>query len=158
MNIFILDNDPVIAAQLQCDKHVVKMIVESDDDRENILYKACHYNHPSTVWTRENCQNYKWHYKHFIALCDEYTFRYGKLHATDAKLRSILRNPPWEIKHAKALTPFKLAMSDNPECITEDAVESYRNFYKTKAKRFKMVWSKRQVPAWFSHKNNEENE
>lgn len=29
MNIFILDKDPVISAQLQCDKHVVKMIVES---------------------------------------------------------------------------------------------------------------------------------
>ena len=29
MNIFILDEDPVQAAQLQCDKHVVKMIVES---------------------------------------------------------------------------------------------------------------------------------
>jgi hypothetical protein len=29
MNIFILDKDPVLAAQLQCDKHVVKMIVES---------------------------------------------------------------------------------------------------------------------------------
>jgi len=29
MNIFILDRDPIIAAQYQCDKHVVKMIVES---------------------------------------------------------------------------------------------------------------------------------
>jgi hypothetical protein len=29
MNIFILDEDPVQAAQLQCDKHVVKMVVES---------------------------------------------------------------------------------------------------------------------------------
>lgn len=29
MNLFILDNDPIKAAQLQCDKHVVKMIVES---------------------------------------------------------------------------------------------------------------------------------
>lgn len=29
MNIFILDKDPIVAAQLQCDKHVVKMIVES---------------------------------------------------------------------------------------------------------------------------------
>lgn len=29
MNLFILDQDPVKAAQLQCDKHVVKMIVES---------------------------------------------------------------------------------------------------------------------------------
>ena len=29
MNIFVLDQDPTQAAQLQCDKHVVKMIVES---------------------------------------------------------------------------------------------------------------------------------
>ena len=29
MNLFILDKDPIKAAQLQCDKHVVKMIVES---------------------------------------------------------------------------------------------------------------------------------
>jgi len=29
MNIFILDESPVLAAQYQCDKHVVKMIVES---------------------------------------------------------------------------------------------------------------------------------
>ena len=29
MNIFILNEDPIKAAQDQCDKHVVKMIVES---------------------------------------------------------------------------------------------------------------------------------
>ena len=29
MNVFVLDESPVIAAQSQCDKHVVKMIVES---------------------------------------------------------------------------------------------------------------------------------
>src|SRR6056300_427735 len=29
MNLFILDKDPVKAAQLQCDKHVVKMVLES---------------------------------------------------------------------------------------------------------------------------------
>ena len=29
MNIFVLDRNPVIAAQMQCDKHIVKMIVES---------------------------------------------------------------------------------------------------------------------------------
>ena len=29
MNLFVLDKHPVVAAQLQCDKHVVKMIVES---------------------------------------------------------------------------------------------------------------------------------
>ena len=29
MNIFYLDRDPVIAAQMSCDRHVVKMILES---------------------------------------------------------------------------------------------------------------------------------
>ena len=57
-----------------------------NDDRENIIYKACHFNHPSTIWTRESSANYQWHFDHFAALCDEYTYRYGKLHATDRKL------------------------------------------------------------------------
>ena len=29
MNIFVLDKDPKISAEMMCDKHVVKMIVES---------------------------------------------------------------------------------------------------------------------------------
>jgi hypothetical protein len=180
MNIFILDNDPVIAAQEQCDKHVVKMIVESaqmlstvhrmldgvmerrpsksgamlqywklNDQRENILYKACHFNHPSTVWTRESKANYQWHYKHFIALCDEYTYRYGKVHSTDTKLRIALQQIPTNIPE-KHMTPFKLAMGSNPECMLEDAVESYRRFYETKQKRFTMIWTKRPVPKWFN--------
>ena len=180
MNIFILDNDPVIAAQEQCDKHVVKMIVESaqmlstvhrmldgvmerrpsksgamlqywklNDQRENILYKACHFNHPSTVWTRESKANYQWHYQHFIALCDEYTYRYGKVHSTDTKLRIVLQQIPTNIPE-KHMTPFKLAMGSNPECMLEDAVESYRRFYETKQKRFTMIWTKRPVPKWFN--------
>jgi hypothetical protein len=180
MNIFILDNDPVIAAQEQCDKHVVKMIVESaqmlstvhrmldgvmerrpsksgamlqywklNDQRENILYKACHFNHPSTVWTRESKANYQWHYQHFIALCDEYTYRYGKVHSTDTKLRIALQQIPTNIPE-KHMTPFKLAMGSNPECMLEDAVESYRRFYETKQKRFTMIWTKRPVPKWFN--------
>ena len=186
MNIFILSEDPIEAAQLQCDKHVVKMIVESaqmlstvhrmvdgvmerrpsksgsmlqyfklDDEREDILYKACHYNHPSTVWTREGCCNYTWHYNHFIALCDEYTYRYGKVHSTDTKLRDVLKTLPNNIPRTAIRTPYKLAMSSNPECIVNDlggtnAVESYRNFYQTKQERFKMIWTKRQQPEWFN--------
>ena len=181
MNLFILNRNPIIAAQDQCDKHVVKMIVESaqmlstvhrmldgietkkpsvsgktmakyyelPDDRENILYKACHFNHPSTVWTRESKANYQWHYQHFIALCDEYTYRYGKVHSTDTKLRIVLQQIPTNIPE-KHMTPFKLAMGSNPECMLEDAVESYRRFYETKQKRFTMIWTKRPVPKWFN--------
>jgi hypothetical protein len=186
MNIFILNNDPVLAAQEQCDKHVVKMIVESgqmlstahrmidgtverrpsksgkttvnyyklDDEREDIMYKAVHFNHPCSVWTRESCCNYSWHYEHFIALCEEYTYRYGKVHSTETKLRDILKQIPKNINRAGGRTPFKLAMQSNPECLVPtlggiDAVATYQNFYKTKQKRFKMDWTKRQIPEWF---------
>lgn len=183
MNLFILDNDPVIAAQSQCDVHVNKMIVESGqmlstvhrmldgtmerrlsksgkvrvqywklpDEREDILYKACHFNHPCTIWTRENCCNYTWHYKHFIALCNEYTYRTGKSHMTYEKLGSILQKKPNNIPHDTEMTPFKLAMKSNPECMLESAVDSYRAFYQTKQSRFKMKWTKREKPEWFKY-------
>jgi len=186
MNIFVLDNDPILAAQLQCDKHVVKMIVESAqmlstvhrmldgtekrkpsksgkttvkyyelaDEREDILYKAVHFNHPCTVWSRESCCNYSWHYEHFIALCDEYKYRYGKTHSTDTKLREILKTLPTNINRNGGMTPFKLAMKSNPECVVHglggtDAVKSYQKFYKTKEARFTMAWTKREIPEWF---------
>ncbi len=181
MNIFILDNDPIKAAQLQCDKHIPKMVVESaqmlstvhrmidgvmerrpsksgsmlqyfklDDYREDILYKAVHMNHPCTVWSRENCSNYDWHYKHFIALCNEYTYRYGKIHASETKLAAVLKSAPKNIKHTTGKSPFRLAMGSNPECMFEDAVKSYRAFYQTKQARFAMKWTKRKQPEWFN--------
>lgn len=184
MNIFVLHEDPVVAAQLQCDKHVVKMIVESaqmlstahrildgtvqiapsksgkrmvkhyrlfdDPEMDQILYKAVHYNHPCTVWTMESADNYLWHWRHFEALCDEYTYRYGKVHKT-----SFLKAPLWTLPHNIPMvkqTQFKLAMKSNPECMfPEDPVRSYRMFYQTKQDRFKMAWTKRDIPWWFNN-------
>lgn len=182
MNIFILDNNPITAAQLQCDKHVVKMIVESaqmlstahrmldgyvekrasksgkrminywvhpDSFMEDKLYKAVHHGHPSTVWTMETYENYNWHYEHFVGLCDEYKYRYGKVHGTDTLLRDVLAKHPQNIPMIEQ-TPFKLAMKDYPECIAlGNAVEAYRAFYQTKQDRFKMAWTKRSIPEWF---------
>jgi hypothetical protein len=183
MNIFILDQNPVVAAQSQCDKHVVKMIVESaqmlstahrmidgvsaivasksgkrmvnyyrlDDDREDVLYKAVHHNHPCTIWTQENAANYQWHYRHFIALCSEYTYRYGRIHKSFEGLANILRTCPSRMTCSEDMTPFRLAMGDSPESIRDDAVEAYRHFYQTKQRNFKMVWSRRDTPAWFQY-------
>ena len=107
MNIFYLDRDPKIAAQLACDKHVVKMILESaqmlctahrvlDGDEpadHGGMYKMVHKNHPSTIWTRTSEMNYQWHWRYFDSLLKEYTHRYGKHHATE-RLRWILRISP----------------------------------------------------------------
>jgi hypothetical protein len=185
MNIFILHEDPVVAAHMQCDKHVPKMVVESaqmlstahrmldgtvqigpsksgkrmvkhyrlfdNPQMDDVLYKAVHYKHPCTVWTMESSDNYLWHWNHFVALCDEFEYRFGKIHKS-----SQLKDPLWSIPNnipKSGMTPFKLAMTSNPECMFEDAVKSYRAFYHTKQDRFKMAWEKtRTKPYWFEHK------
>jgi hypothetical protein len=41
-------------------------------------------------------------------------------------------------------------MKANPECMfPNDPVRSYREFYQTKQARFKMLWTKRDIPEWF---------
>jgi hypothetical protein len=162
MNIFILDKDPVIAAQMQCDKHVVKMILESaqmlstahrildGDDVDERLYKVAHKSHPCTLWVMESKENYKWLYQHFVALAVEYNFRYNKTHKSYAKLSEVLSQPPKNIPKGRGLTEFRLAMSKYPECIFKsEPVKSYRAYYKTKTDKFKMVWTKREQPEWF---------
>ena len=182
MNIFILDNNPVTAAQLQCDKHVVKMIVESaqmlstahrmldgyiekrpsksgkrminywvhpTNYMEQRLYKAVHHGHPCTIWTMESSSNYQWHLLHFEALLNEYKYRYNREHST-IKLFDLLSILPDNIPTGPR-TKFKLAMADYPECIAlGDPVEAYRAFYQTKQSRFKMAWTKRNIPEWFN--------
>jgi hypothetical protein len=160
MNIFILDKDAVLAAQMQCDKHVVKMIVESaqmlstahrllDESTDQTLYKVAHKSHPCTLWTMRSNNNYNWHYIHFGALCREYTHRYGKIHKSEERLLSRLSVPPVNIPVGH-FTPQPLAMKSNPECMDpNDVVGSYRKFYMTKLARMPMVWTNREVPEWF---------
>ncbi len=164
MNIFILDKDPIISAQLQCDKHVVKMILESaqmlstahrvlDGDEyanENSLYKIAHKNHPCSIWVRETISNYQWLYNHFDALGKEYTYRYNKIHKSIDKLLLPLKQPPWNISEG-GLTEFALAMKHEPQCMyIGDPVKSYRTYYQTKRDNFNMVWTKRNQPEWFN--------
>ena len=117
MNIFYLNENPKIAAIEHNDKHCVKMVLEyaqmlstahrecDGDDRADSLslYKRAHRNHPSTVWTRENEVQYSWLYQLFIALADEYSYRYEKIHATDLLLRAVLEQPPDKIKRDEPL-------------------------------------------------------
>ena len=165
MNIFWLDNDPVLAAQYQCSKHIVKMPLESaqmlstahrmldGNDAPEECYKIAHKGHPCTIWTMETSANYEWHYQHFVALANEYNYRYGKNHASFVKLNNVLKNIPKNIKIGPLTMPA-LAMKDYPECMFEnDPVKSYRAYYKTKQDKFNMVWTKREIPEWF--KNDE---
>jgi hypothetical protein len=132
-------------------KRMVKYwdLFEGRDDLESemLLYKAVHPKHPSTLWTMESEANYRWHWEHYLTLCQEYTRRYGKFHGAE-KVLWALRTPPENIPKGP-LTKMPLAMLSNPECMKDDVVESYRLFYQTKQHRFKMTWKNGQVPEWF---------
>jgi len=90
MNIFATYNCPVKSAKYLDNKRVIKMILESAQMlsgalrscgcNKDELYKLTHINHPCSIWTRSSKDNYKWLLNHFIALCNEYTKRYGKIH------------------------------------------------------------------------------
>lgn len=155
MNIFYLDPDPSVAATYHVDKHVVKMILETaqllstahqllDGEREG-LYKATHKNHPCSKWVRASKSNYQWLYSLFCSLCDEYTFRYGKVHKTDQKMREALSVPPTNITDV-GFTPPAQAMPDH--CKKEDPIAAYRTYYRLEKKSF-ASWKKRAVPDWF---------
>ena len=122
----------------------------AQSQREDTLYKACHYNHPCTIWSRETRGNYEWSFKLFEAIAREYTHRYEKTHKTYQALAKYLYWPPANIDPSAEVTPFPLAMGAAPECInTDDPIQSYRDFYHTKQQRFKMVWSHRDPPSWW---------
>ena len=165
MNIFYLNRDPVVAAQMQCDKHVVKMILESaqmlstahrvldgDEYANNYgLYKMAHKNHPSTIWVRTCDENYEWLWKHMEALMYEYTHRYSKHHATE-RLTHALWKLPINISYGE--------FTDPPQCMPDyckgdDTVSAYQTYYIVEKSDF-ATWKNRETPEWFNDKNNKD--
>lgn len=176
MNIFILDSDATVAAHMMCDKHVVKMILEScqllstahhvldgeqvvikSDKRKYTSYsngndnicKCTMINHPCTIWTRTSRDNYLWLWKHTYSLCKEYTRRYGKVHAMEKMLMDELYNPPRNIPKGK-VTPFAQAMPDQYK--DQNAVVAYRKYYINEKTRF-AKWKAGNEPKWFTNKS-----
>jgi len=137
MNIFYLDKDPAKAASYFYDKHKVKMILESAQmlctahhhygNGDNVPYKKAHYNHPSTIWCRQNSSQYMWLYNHMIALGKEYTKRYNKTHLTIIKCKDVLKQLPPAIPDSTFTEPPQ-CMPDHhkvPDC----SITAYWNYY-----------------------------
>lgn len=68
------------------------------------LYLKTHENHPNNLWIRESIMNYRYAYHLFIAMLDEYEYRFGKKHES-SKLRHDLKQVPRNLKNIK-MTPF----------------------------------------------------
>ena len=163
MNIFFLDYDTQKCAQYHCDKHVVKMVLETAQllcgvhhmtdqvttnyrsSTDQVPYKLSHKNHPCAIWARESLSNYLYLCDLGLELCKEYTYRYGKRHKSQEIIEWCLTNKP-QIVDKNFTTPPK-AMPD--EYKVNDVIQSYRNYYNGAKKDF-AKWKNRDAPDWFS--------
>lgn len=173
MNIFFLSWIIEHCAKYHCDKHVVKMILETcqllstchhvinpklaeELTSKSKIYRKTHVNHPCSIWVRECKENYIWLTQLGLALCDEYAYRYDKQpsdHACYSKLIFLMNNLPKLPENNGKLTIPKLAMPDKYK--TEDPIYSYRLYYLNEKQRM-LVWRKRGPAYWVpSHLLNE---
>lgn len=166
MNIFFLHMIPSVCAQMHCSKHVIKMILETCQllcsawhvsDPEHNLYTPCykltHKNHPSAVWTRESQANYKWLCELGLELCNEYTYRYGKVHKCQEYIENLYKNIP-PIPDIE-LTKCPQAMPDTYK--DKDVVSAYRHYYlfeKYRMHDWNGKTSNREVPYWIREFHN----
>ena len=166
MNIFYLDSDPAVAARYHCDKHVVKMILESAQllctainvsaGEQITPYKSTHVNHPCSIWVRESFDNWSYVFTLMLDLEREWQHRYqhDKYHASVSKLveaagtdlsisklaAKYLPNMPW--------TPPALAMPEYCK-VPNDPVASYRKYY-IEEKQHLLQYTNREIPEWIS--------
>lgn len=181
MNIFYLSRCPKRAAQYHCDDHfkmiceyaqqmsTTHRVLDGEhytelskagrkvhrwklyDERENVLYKASHANHPCNLWVRESSSNYLFIYDLYVHLAQEFYDARNKHHQSYTDLYIALRELPNNIPDGPFTTPH-LCMPD--EFKTDDAVESYRTFYNKDKSEF-ATWKNRETPYWFRNEFNQ---
>ena len=150
MNIFYLDENPAKAAQAMCDKHVVKMVLETAQIlcslHDQSPYKRTHYNHPCCKWARESLANYSWLCDLGMALAREYTHRFSKTHKSQ-----------WVLEWCIEMTPGDLpdsGITTRPQCVlsqfkNECPITAYRDYYIYKISIMKNPkWTFRDKPEW----------
>lgn len=153
MNIFYLDSDPKLAAEYHCDKHCVKMVLETaqllstalqlNGANDNQLYKITHKNHPSAIWVRSTREQYNWTVDLFESLLKEYELRYNKIHKCSSMI-GLFDIYAKRIRGSGYTAPPQCMPDD---CKGDNTVEAYRNYYRVH-KAYMATW-KTQTPDWF---------
>ena len=142
MNIFRVDNDPILSAQMLCDKHIVKMPLETAQMLCSVfhrykfghlvMYKEAYKNHPCTRWAGDSKENYRWLVKHGMELCREYTKRYSKIHKCQKVIKWIGATPSFILDDDE--TPQPQCMPDEYK-VDNHSSKAYWNYYINDKKR-----------------------
>lgn len=109
-------------------------------------YKMSHINHPCTLWTLKSTLNYQWLSDLSLALCSEYTERYGKVHKTQEVLEWLDRRVP-QIPDV-GLTPHPQCVPDDCK-VPGDPVAAYRDYYNRYKNHFAKWEPRARRPQWY---------
>ena len=161
MNRFIVDYDVINIAQSLCDQHIVKMPLEEaqmlctalwhhapEYAEKHNLYKPVHQKHPCTLWAMETGANYRYAWRLYDAMLDEYTNRYGRKHGCakhyDALCAGCVYIP------VGGRTPHPQCFSGHDDLKTDEnwPIKAYRAFYKRDKMDFARWNKNRAMPAW----------
>ncbi|MBC6685857.1 hypothetical protein H9I48_01085 [Wolbachia pipientis] len=167
MNIFVLDKDPAIAAQMLCDKHIVKMPLETaqllssvfsialeepnpfvsiTNQNIEVPYKLTHKSHPCSLWARQSKGNFYWLIGYGKELCKEYTWRYKRKHKSKKVIDWCNNNKDLLIFQSADIQTFTQALPDRYKC--SSPIQAYREYYLKEKIRF-AKWEKgREAPDW----------
>lgn len=120
----------------------------SPTDRPFGPYLPTAFNHPCSIWVRTSFDNYAYTFNYAHAVGQEYTYRYGKQHASTVAIQAL--PAPNQLKN-DGLTSYALALSSNfpPELKdVTDPVKTYRYFYMLDKAPF-ATWKYRNKPYWW---------
>ena len=147
MNIFFLSLDPKKCAQLYCDQHVNKILLEIvqmlytawhhlGSDGWNYTapfnvkktqrgYRKAHSNHPMTMWVRSSLSNYMFTTRLGMELAMEFHRRYSHVHACTKHILWLYENVPMHFETTESIKAyyscngFPLQLTRIPECMPE---------------------------------------
>jgi hypothetical protein len=170
MNLFVTATCPIASAHALDDKRVRKMVLENCQllctaikrwDRYNTnnmkLYKDSHLQSAITQKAMINHHNLYWVYEHFLALCDEYIYRFEKSHKTIDEMLIPFKaigihkpeTPPLESDFCNAAASKKRGLDFKHLPITE-AYQTYLNA-RWPSDKLLPKWTKRGAPHWSTY-------
>jgi len=155
MNIFFLDRLPETSAQMLCDKHVPKMLLETCQmlstayqrhmGEHEELYKPAYPKHPMTIWTGDSKANFDWAFDHAVEISNQYAKRFNNSHKSHIILQ-VLEDEYVGIPDIGFTTPPQ-CMPDEYKC--DNYIEAYRKYYWNE-KRYFAKWAKGiESPQWW---------
>lgn len=168
MNIFILQDDPILAARDNCDTHCNKIFLEisqmlancftveelkkAPKTQKGAVRKHSYFNHPVSKFVRASKINMEWVIEHAEELERQRLLIGYNPHFSTTFLKWVKENINNSSVPAGSLTNFAIAIPQDSNCRAlpnfeeMDAISKYRAYYKFD-KPF-ATWTNRKKPEW----------